>query len=103
MGWWRIDPQTGESTGQSSSLSKPPEFVLLNAVPGADNEQGACYVGDGTGDMASTLPKELSDITDTTVWTIDDIRNLFLLNKAPANVDADTMDQLREVVSAFWK
>ncbi len=104
MGWWPIDPQTGESIeGKSSSLSKPPEFVLLNAVPGADNVEGEQYLGDGPSDMVSTLPKELADITETSQWSADDIRGLFLLNKTPPNVTAEVADQLREVVAAFWK
>ena len=104
MGWWPIDPQTGQYVeGKASSLSKPPEFVLLNAVPGADDEEGANYLGDGPSDMVSTLPKELADITDCSGWSADDIRRLFLQDKSPPQVAPEVADQLREVVAAFWK
>src|SRR3954447_21054181 len=101
MGWWPIDPSTGRMPeGKMSSLSKPPDFVLLNAVPGADNAEGAHYLGDGPWDMMSSMPKELADITDTSKWSADDIRGLLLQDKTPPGVDAATMDDLRECVAA---
>ncbi len=63
MGWWKIDPNTGgpAEDGQSK-LSQPPDFTLLNAVPGVDDEENATYLGDGPLDMASTLLDELDSV-----------------------------------------
>jgi hypothetical protein len=34
MGWWRIDPESGNpAEDTASAMSRPPDFVLLNAVP----------------------------------------------------------------------
>ena len=61
MGWYRIDPATGKAAKEGhSKLSRPPEVVLLNAVPGVDDDEAHCYLGDGPWDMASTLRGERS-------------------------------------------
>jgi hypothetical protein len=60
MGWWKIDPETGKpATDGHSKLSNPPDFVLLNAVPGADDEVDAHFLGDGPWDMAYSAAQEM--------------------------------------------
>ena len=84
MGWWRIDPETGmPQEGASSALSRPPDFVLLNAVPGVDDEADACYLGDGPSDMVSTMPDEIGSIVGSRVrWSADEVRGLFAEGRA---------------------
>jgi hypothetical protein len=82
MGWWKIDPYTGmPAEGAKSSLS-PPGAVLLNAVPGADDEEGAHYLGDGPWDMvASYMGKILEDLGAAAPLSDSEARTL-LMGKA---------------------
>jgi hypothetical protein len=44
MGWHKIDPKTGKPAKNSpSALSQPPDFVLLNAIPGVDDNEIDCW------------------------------------------------------------
>lgn len=104
MGWWRINPKTGMPLeGASSALSKPPDMVLLNAVPGVDDQAGACYLGDGPSDMVSTMPDEIDGIAgDDVDWTPEAVRALFSKGQAPAGVGPKMAASLRQAVKAFW-
>jgi hypothetical protein len=104
MGWWRINPETGEPLqGASSSLSRPPEFVLLNAVPGVDGSEGACYLGDGPSDMVSTLPAEFAAIVGPQAsWSAAQIRALLLYGRVRRSVGARAKAQLKKAVEVFW-
>src|SRR5262245_27586364 len=82
MGWWRIDPATGEPAKDAqSSLSRPPEFVLLNAVPGADDDEEACYLGDGPWDMAASVADEIRSVIGDDVSLTDQEARSLLLEK----------------------
>jgi len=104
MGWWRIDPQTGMPLkGASSALSRPPDFVLLNAVPGVDNQPGACYLGDGPSDVVFITLEEIDDIIDANApWSADEMRALFSENRVPARLGAQAATRLRRAVDEFW-
>ena len=102
MGWWPIDPATGQPVeNASSALSRPPDFVLLNAVPGVDDDAAACYLGDGPWDMASTLPAEIREAGGTQL-TAEQIRDLLLREIVPST-DRETIGKLQQVITAFWK
>jgi hypothetical protein len=103
MGWWKIDPQTGKPVKDArSALGRAPESVLLNAVPGVDDEAAACYLGDAPWDIASTVPKKLAAATDGARALSDDqLRDLFLRRAVPPGV-AEAAAQLLRVVDAFW-
>ena len=104
MGWWRIDPATGHAAeGVASALSRPPDFVLLNAVPGADDAAGACYLGDGPSDMVSTMPAEVAGILGGPApWSAGEVRELFLHGCVPPGVGVDVAPKLRAAVDEFW-
>jgi hypothetical protein len=104
MGWWRIDPETGyPAENAASSLSRPPVFVLLNAVPGVDDESGACYLGDGPSDMVSTIPAEVAGILGGPAsWSAGEVRELFLSGRVPPGVGAELARKLRAAVDEFW-
>jgi hypothetical protein len=104
MGWWRIDPESGlPAAGAASALSRPPDFVLLNAVPGVDAEAGACYLGDGPSDMVSTMPAAIAGITGGPAsWSADQVRDLFLRARIPAGVGAKAAGALRAAAREFW-
>jgi hypothetical protein len=104
MGWWRIDPETGfPAEGAASALSRPPDFVLLNAVPGTDDVSGACYLGDGPSDMVSTMPAEVTGILGGPVpWSAEQVRDLFLRGRVPPGVEAIVARKLRVAVDEFW-
>ena len=104
MGWWPIDPATGMPVEDaSSSLSQPPDFVLLNAVPGVDDDAEVSYLGDGPWDMASTLPAELAAaMGGPLTWSAEEIQGLFLEDRIPAGAEGKA-DELRAIVSAMWR
>src|SRR5947209_3601707 len=86
MGWHRIDPETGMPLeGGHSKLSRPPEFVLLNAVPGADDdEDGDHFLGDGPWDMASSAVQKVEALIGSTPRpTEDEADRLFLERVLP--------------------
>ena len=108
MGWHKIDPETGKPAKNApSALSQPPDFVLLNAVPGVDDHETNCYLGDGPWDMASTLPSEIEAVTRDVLQLSDEqIRDLLLRRVVPASVGGERSDlgsKLLQVVDAFWK
>lgn len=107
MGWWKIDPETGKPLANArSALSRPPEMVLLNAVPGVDDEETACYLGDGPWDMASTMPGEIEEVTGDAIRLSDDqLRDLLLRRAVPpamATGQPEIGPRLLQVVDAFW-
>src|SRR5262245_19290253 len=107
MGWWKIEPETGMPAKDSrSTLSRPPEFVLLNAVPGADDDDAPCYLGDGPWDMASTVPEEVDNVTGTDfLLSAAELRDLLLQRVVPSRlIDArlELSARLLQVVDAFW-
>jgi hypothetical protein len=108
MGWWKIDPETGFPVKDAhSALSHPPDFVLLNAVPGVDSEDAACYLGDGPWDMASTVPGEVEAVIGAgRSLSAEELRDLLLRRAVPASVAdrrPEITAQLLQVVDAFWK
>jgi hypothetical protein len=107
MGWHKIDPKTGAPAKDAhSKLSQPPDFVLLNAVPGADDNDADCYLGDGPWDMASTVPAEIKEVIgDLSQLSDEQIRELLLRRVVPSSVGGDKSDigvKLLHVVDAFW-
>lgn len=105
MGWHKIDPQTGEPAKDAhSALSREPDFVLLNAVPGVDDNQGDCYLGDSPWDMASTVPSEIAAVAGD-AWKLSDeqIRDLLLRRIVPAGVNAESGGKLLQVADALWR
>jgi hypothetical protein len=108
MGWWKIDPETGMPAKDArSALSRPPEFVLLNAVPGVDDDEAACYLGDGPWDLASTVPDEVEAVTGAALsLSKEQLRDLLLRRAVPPSVAAGRPEigaRLLQVVDAFWK
>ena len=108
MGWWKIDPGTGMPLKEGhSALSRPPEFVLLNAVPGVDSEEGAFYLGDSPWDLVSTIPREIEGVIGTARSLSDEgVRDLLLRRVVPRSVvewRPEAAARLLQVVDAFWK
>jgi len=108
MGWHRIDPKTGEPVkGGHSALSKPPDFVLLNAVPGIDDNDADCYLGDGPWDMASSVPGEIEEATGGELEFSDNqVRELLFKRVVPASAGGERSAigvKLLAIVDAFWK
>ena len=108
MGWWKIDPETGMPAKDShSALSRPPDFVLLNAVPGVDDDDAACYLGDPPWDLASTIPGEVEAVTGAALSLSDEqLRDLLMRRVVPPSViDArpEIEARLLQVADLFWQ
>src|SRR5688572_12405024 len=99
MGWYRIDPETGKPLSGPSSLSQPPDFVLLNAVPGAHDDEVAWYLGDGPWDMGSELVKQLRELLPADRLSPDEARKVILDGKTPRRLSVAGTD-LRQAVQA---
>lgn len=105
MGWYRIDPNTGKSLEQPSKLSQPTDFVLLNAVPGVDDDEAACYLGDGPSDIAVDTVRQLKQMLGASIQPeANDLRRLVWNQKIPAawKLKAEQKAQLLEVIEALW-
>src|SRR4051812_33947985 len=93
MGWWRIDPDTGMPLKDGHSKLSRPDLVLLNAVPGVDDNEAACYLGDGPWDMSSTMPAEIAAATGDALFLSDDqLRDLLLRRVLPPGVAGPPSD-----------
>jgi hypothetical protein len=108
MGWWRIDPATGKPARESrSKLSRPPDFVLLNAVPGVDDEEESHYMGDAPWNMACSAVDEIKELIGALqLLSADEARALFLDRLFPARLAGlapEAASQLLQVVEEMWK
>jgi hypothetical protein len=108
MGWWRIDPTTGEPARESpSKLSRPPDFVLLNAVPGVDDDEEVHYLGDGPWDMACVAVDRIREVLGARQPpTAGEARELFLNRTIPASlagIAPGVAARLLGAVDGMWK
>jgi hypothetical protein len=108
MGWHKIDPRTGAPAKDAhSAVSQPPDFVLLNAIPGVDDNESDFYLGDGPWDMASTMPREIAAVTGSGLQLSEEqIRDLLLRRVVPPGLGGERSDigvKLLRLVDAFWK
>jgi hypothetical protein len=107
MGWWRIDPETGKPAEDGhSKLSRPPDFVLLNAVPGVDTDDEAHYLGDGPWDMAADTARHIRELVGSEqVLPPNEVRALCFRQAVPpglAGLGPDARTRLLQLVEQFW-
>ena len=111
MGWWPIDPETGECVqGARSELSRSPEFILRNAVPGVDDSDSTHYLGDGPLDMAYSLSGEVKELLANTqpptpLPTKAEATKLFIDRVLPPSLSglgAETTERLLQLVDETW-
>jgi hypothetical protein len=107
MGWWRIDPETGMPAEAPSRLSQPPDFVLLNAVPGADDDAEAHYLGDGPWDMAADTARQIEAVLGPArQLSEDEVRRLLLERQLPPGVEGmgpGAADRLLRIADELWR
>jgi hypothetical protein len=107
MGWWRIDPATGKPAEDApSKLSRPPEFTLLNAVPGVDDDDAAHYLGDAPW---NTVFSHVGDIEKLIAGSArpseTEARRLFVGRVLPPSLErlpADTRRTILRVIEEMW-
>jgi hypothetical protein len=104
MGWWKIDPSTGAPLGEPSAYSDD-DVILLNAVPGVDDDGEAHYLGDGPLDMAYSLSNELREVLPdpSEVSAVEALR--WLLDGAPLAALADSgmaAAEIQRMAKEFW-
>jgi hypothetical protein len=107
VGWWRIDPDSGKPLRDSpSKLSRPPDFTLLNAVPGVDDSAEAHYLGDGAWDMVGETVRQVKELLgDDPGLSEDEARRLFLDRVVPpavAGLGSDVVQDLLQIVEEMW-
>ena len=107
MGWWQIDPDTGKpAEGAGSKLSRPPEFTLLNAVPGVDDDEATYYLGDGPWDMAGSAVDELRGLIGVSQHLSDDeARLLFSDRRLPVvmqRLPEESRQAILAIVENMW-
>jgi hypothetical protein len=106
MGWWKIDPHTGNTDAEASSALSTEGMVLLNAVPEIDNEADACYLGDGPLDMVYSTTLEINTILGATDRpSRDEWRKFLGERETPAAIlrrGAAIEAQLLGVVEQMW-
>jgi hypothetical protein len=107
MGWWKIDPETGvPATDGRSKLSNPPDFVLLNAVPGVDDESEAHYLGDGPWDMAYSTAQDMKKLFPGIERLSEQVLTTLLMDglipPALAGAGTQTVDDVLQAVQQFW-
>lgn len=108
MGWWQIDPQTGKPvTGGNSRLSRSPDFVLPNAVPGVDNDEKAHYLGDDPWDFGYSAAKKIEGLlAGMPRPSEDELRQLLLDRMIPqrfGQLKPETVANLIQAVDELWK
>jgi hypothetical protein len=111
MGWWPIDPETGECVKDArSKLSRPPEFVLVNAVPGVDDSEATHYLGDGALDMAYSTSCEIQELLASTQPPtqlppkVEAMKLLMdrVLPPSLTGLKVETADRLLQMVDELW-
>jgi hypothetical protein len=107
MGWWRIDPETGKPAERGrSKLSRPPGFVLLNAVPGADDSEEAHYLGDGAWDMVDDTVRQIKELLgERPRPSEEEARRLFWDRTIPPSLSAlgrQATRSLLKLVEDMW-
>ena len=88
MGWWRIDPETGKPAKDAcSKLSQPNKFLLLNAIPGVDDDAEAHYLGDEPWDLAAYSARQVRELLGPSRSLADEeARGLFLERQLPQGI-----------------
>jgi hypothetical protein len=104
MGWWRIDPETGRPLEDGGSrLSRPPDLVVLNAVSGVDDPEGAHYLGDGPADMASDTARQMAELLGAGArLSAEDARRLLHDRAAPRKAPAGARRGLLKIADELW-
>ena len=99
MGWWKIDPTTGEPLKDGQSKFSTPDRVLLNAVPGVDDDPQGHYLGDAGWDFMSSAVQQLQSLLGAQAPpSLDELISLFLDRRIPASLAALPRERVREFV-----
>src|SRR5262245_32443543 len=106
MGWWRIDPETGMPAKDAASrLSRPPEVVFPNALPGVDGDSQAHYLGDSArGFAADTARQGQALLGPAESLSAGEGRRLFLDRVPPERLrgSGPKAAKLLQIVEAMW-
>jgi hypothetical protein len=108
VGWWRIDPESGKPAKDARSRwSRPPEFVLLNAVPGVDDDADASYLGDGPWNVAEDMARAIESAMGAHGRLSEaEARLLLMERRIPAafpESDVWALSRLLALVDEMWK
>src|SRR5262249_46773286 len=90
-----------------SALSRPPDFVLLNAVPGVDDNEASYYLGDGPWDTAADVADQIAPVMGPVGGISEEEARAMVMERvlptSLAELDPETTNRLVQIVDAFWK
>lgn len=102
MGWWKIDPETGMPTKDTSKISRPGS-VCLNAIPGTDNDPDAYYTGDSPWDFAIDAAEQLRGLAGASAqFSAEEVIRLFFDRIVPAWIDPGKASGVLRIVDLLW-
>jgi hypothetical protein len=102
MGWWKVNPKTGKPLKTPSKLSKP-GHVLLNAVPGIDDDPKACLLGDPPFDALDMATDSIRGLAPAKSKVSKEEWEAFALKrKVPAALKPHGAE-LREIAAGMWE
>jgi hypothetical protein len=86
-----------------ATLGVEPDLVVLNAVPGADDAEGAHYLGDGPADMAPDTARQMDELLGPGArLSAEGARRLLRERAAPRKAPAGARRGLLEIADARW-
>jgi hypothetical protein len=107
MGWWPINPETGKPTNAPSRLSQVDSLVLLNAVPGIDDDAAAHYLGDPPWDLAADTARMIQIVLENKRPLSEVEARRLLLNRQPPSgaesLEETELVQLLQITDVLWR
>jgi len=107
MGWYRIDPTTGDPLPHTYSNPSTPNFRLENALPGVDDDPDAFSFGDEPMDMADWAADDAAAVLPSRVRPTEaELTALFTDRRIGGSLGGLTPDEvasLLRIVDEFWE
>ncbi len=102
MGWWKIDPETGLPTKDTSKISEPGS-VSLNAIPGIDDDPDACYSGDTPWDAVYQAMQVLREfLGEFAEFSEEEAGRLIFDRALPVWADPGLSPEVLRIIDTMW-
>jgi hypothetical protein len=102
MGWWKVESTTGMPLRNGKSKRSADRCVVLNALPGVDDDKNACLIGDGPLDMIDVAIAKIRPLIPTGVQIPhSEWMQLATKKQVPTSLKSSTKD-IKHIVVALW-